>query len=441
MNASWRAWTGFLAVATLAVVTFPSVAAAAGYLEPPISREFFGQFDGRTYELCKGRFVGRTTTGNYRVPYELTRLLHPEEGNRSVLLELPHYRLGCTWARDYGLSEVLFGRMGVQHASVGYSTAYADTPPQTGRFLFLTPRPGDPDPLYIMGGKRDEGGRTDDEILVDFAKALRDDPLAQVLLGTVERVYASGVSDSSYPLKRILNGGFGVFDLSIISGTDSTLNPQDAMDVGKVTGKVIVRESELEVVTWRAALLRDRHDHPSMYREYEVAGAPHSTDVPCLAPGFPLAFLFTSPTSPIDWAPIERALLLAGDRWVRLGEEPPPSVALEGAGNRVVRDALGNATGGVRLPAVELGEATFKVGFVGTVNNPRSIGNAGFYQDFDSYFRDFGEATHDLVRAGFLLPQDARALIERAKLSPPNTFTQNYLDKALWDAACGRKNE
>jgi hypothetical protein len=103
-----------------------------------------------------------------------------------------------------------------------------------------------------------------------------------------------------------------------------------------------------------------------------------------------------------------------------------------------VRDALGNATGGVRLPAVELEEATFTfamVGLVGTVKNPRSIGDAGFYQDFNSYFRGFGEATRELVSAGFILPQDARTLNERAKLSKPNTFTQNYLDKTLWDSA------
>ena len=109
-----------------------------------------------------------------------------------------------------------------------------------------------------------------------------------------------------------------------------------------------------------------------------------------------------------------------------------------------MRDALGNATGGVRLPAVELEEATFTfamVGLVGTVKNPRSIGDADFYQNFNSYFRDFGEATRDLVRAGFLLPQDASALVERAKLSRPNTFTQNYLDKALWDSACGKKKD
>ena len=454
MNASWRAWTGFLAVATLAVVTVPSVAAAAGYIEPPISCEFFGQFDGRTYQVCKGRFVGQTSTGSYRVPYELTVLQDPEEGHRTVLLELPHYRLGGTTGRDYVAGELLFGRVGGQHASVGYSTAYANTsytPPWTGRFLFLKPRQDGPDPLYINGGVVElepTGGRTDDEILVDFAKALRDDPLAHELLGTVERVYASGVSDSSTPLKRILYGGSGVFDLSYLSGTGTSDNPQDAMDAGKVTGKVIVRESERDVVAAAAAQLRDRHNHPNLYREYEVAGGAHGTDAPCLPPGYPLAPSFASPTSPIDWAPIDRALLIAGDRWVRLGKEPPPSLALERDPdtNIIVRDDLQNARGGVRLPAIELSEATFTFepgfpGLKGVVKDPRSIGDAGFYRDFSSYFRDFGGAARDLVSAGFLLPQDASALVERAKLSRPNTFTQNYLDKALWDSACGKKKD
>lgn len=112
MNASWRAWTGFLAVATLAVVTVPSVSAAAGYLEPPISCEFFGQFDGRTYQVCTGRFAGQTNTGGYRVPYELTVLQDPAEGHHTVLFELPHYRLGGTGGRDYVVGELLFGRMG-----------------------------------------------------------------------------------------------------------------------------------------------------------------------------------------------------------------------------------------------------------------------------------------------------------------------------------------
>ncbi|MFI6010003.1 hypothetical protein ACIBAG_14465 [Streptomyces sp. NPDC051243] len=80
-----------------------------------------------------------------------------------------------------------------------------------------------------------------------------------------------------------------------------------------------------------------------------------------------------------------------------------------------------------RLPFVELGEARFVAGFIGSYDNVRTMRQLGF-SGHQAYASAFADKLRDYRRAGFLLPQDARDMSRRAGLCPPSTFTQTYRD-------------
>ena len=105
-----------------------------------------------------------------------------------------------------------------------------------------------------------------------------------------------------------------------------------------------------------------------------------------------------------------------------------------------MRDAKENALGGIRHPALQVGEARFMASvnrpisnapgatwpLFGGYENIRSIGGADFFKDFGQYVKAFDDAVKSLSRAGFLLKEDEKELTGRAKMRPQSTFTQNY---------------
>src|ERR671910_3677914 len=191
---------GGAAVGLLVLPAFPSTASAAGKLQPPLKTSSLGKFGGVKYVQYDGLFVGKTSTGNYRVPYRISTPANPRLANRStVLVEPPHFALS-TYLREGWLGRpFLFGR-GFLHASVGYSTT------TSGPFVYRILDPA-AQGVFIDGGAVDGNGRTDDEIIVDFARALRSDRVARGLLGQGARRYLAGFSDSADPVKRIVTSG------------------------------------------------------------------------------------------------------------------------------------------------------------------------------------------------------------------------------------------
>src|SRR3712207_3380599 len=170
-----------------------------------IKRSPLGTFGGVQYVQYDGFFVGKTSTGDFRVPYRISAPANPGPaiGNNTVLVEPPHNAAGAYLREGYLGMPFLFGR-GFLHATVGYSMATPDT--FAGRILNLDPAAQG---VFINGGVvlPEENGRTDDEIVVDFARALRSDPLARALMGPVARCYLAGFSDSADPVKRIVASG------------------------------------------------------------------------------------------------------------------------------------------------------------------------------------------------------------------------------------------
>ena len=408
------------------VVALPAPSAfAGGKLTPPKQASSLGTFNGIAYVQYDGSFVGRTSTGNYRVPYRLSAPADPQMGNRTVLVEPPHFAIDDL-LRDWWLGRPFLFERGFLHASVGYSTAtFADGETITNRIL-------DPEAegVFIHGGRAlpGENGRTDDQIVTDFARALGTDKVARRLLGPVRRRHLTGASDSASTTDRIVAAGLaeGIFGLEVAYTSDAVTDPQEAVADGTYSGKVIAVQSEFE---WPFARDdEDRGESPDAYRHFVVPGTPHVPDGLC--PG-----RFSNMTTPASWAPAARAHFEQGHRWVTSNAAPPPStrlattgdgsIARDSAGNALLVDIAGNEA--PRLPYVELGEATFATGFLGTYEPqpPPTITDLGFASHAD-YLAAFEAAVDDQVEAGYMLDADAQAILGRAALSPPATFTENY---------------
>jgi hypothetical protein len=419
-----------LVLATGALFT-PAIAAAAGGLWPPTSVTQLGTFGKIAYVQYDGIFEGQTSTGTYRVPYRITAPADPKRANRTVLVEPPHF-FGGILGLDVWLGRDFLLSGGFVHASVGYSTAS----PEGGNMRILDPSVPD---VFINGGVIlndgngvPENGRTDDEIIADFARALVVDANAQAMIGRVDRRYLTGVAESSGPVDRLITSGraAGVFDFALPYITGGDL--QAALSAGRYGGKLIVVNSELEGTS---AELVDRGVAPGQYRFYAVAGAPNIPDSlmpPAVNPG--------SKTTPVSYRPELRAHFLQGDSWVQKGTAPPPSNHLktsDGAtldrdtsGNALSVDASGNAV--PRLPFVELGEAHYIVdpalfGPVGSYDNVKKIADLGL-DNKPAYRQAFDKALKDYLNAGYILKEDADAMSRRAALCPGQTFTETYRD-------------
>src|SRR5918994_2309248 len=168
---------GGASLGLLALPAFPSTASAAGKLQPP-SKTSLGTFNGVEYFQYAGLFAGKTSTGKYSVPYRISAPANPRSASRgTVLVEPPHFAQGTYLRESYLGRPFLFGEdRRFLHASVGYSTTF-------NRILDPTAKG-----VFINGGVVDGNGRTDDQIIVDFARALRSDP-ARAPIGPATRRY------------------------------------------------------------------------------------------------------------------------------------------------------------------------------------------------------------------------------------------------------------
>ena len=154
-----------LALAAAALLA-PSLAAADGALGHPTTRTSVGTFGGIAYVQYDGIFEGQTSTGAYRVPYRISapENFEPRKPDRRRRATSRRHR-ALARSSVYLRRDFLFSR-GFVHAGIGWSTV--------GTRILDPSVPG----TFIEGGFRQFGGNTDDEIIVDFARALAVDPNA-----------------------------------------------------------------------------------------------------------------------------------------------------------------------------------------------------------------------------------------------------------------------
>ena len=178
-----------------------------------------------------------------------------------------------------------------------------------------------------------------------------------------------------------------------------------------------------------------------LVRTYEVAGAAH-IDAESDALGrpfleqdlnrsdyFPPGFCPPVTNTPLRQSGSASALLIALDRWARLGDEPPPSLYIslldDGMGNLSIDfDADGNARGGVRPPTLDVPAGTyiarpvpfapcFLLGDYVPFDTATLIDR---YGDGDEFLRQMQAAVDAAIDAGYLLPYDGDVVMTDAAL-------------------------
>lgn len=427
----------FILLITAVSITGAARVQAATFLEATSTP--FGTFNGVEYLRYTGRFQGVTSLGAYDVPFEIVAPADLSEGNGSVLFEPPHWFFPPVGRDFYIGRDLIFGR-GISYASVGFGT---------DAFNILDPAV--PAPVIAGSVIEDPGilkfaGTSDEEILIQFAEALRHDPVPLQILRSVKRVYAYGVSRSADILVETQLAITGtesadIFDLTFLHNPSWEVTfpvpglPGGNFDLtgGEYTppedvGRVMILLAEGDLLAFDAEQFEQAINVPG-YRVYEVSGAAHLPTI----------------DNPLDHGAVLRSIFVAGDQWARYGIEPPVSVLIDaapegeidpvyGVETGIARNFDGNALGGIRLPNHKVGLAwyvasdpatsTLGIPFLGPLTGsnvslacvPRAgaAGDQPRFGDHGQYVSAFVHQANALVSQGYLLPKDAESMKEAA---------------------------
>jgi hypothetical protein len=393
-----------------------------------------GTFAGIDYVQYSGRFQGSTSLGEFDVPFEWMTPADPQAGNGIVIVEPSHFTLG-PGVRDAILTRrALFGRR-FSHATVGFGSNGLNVLDPTAAPIVIgghpVENPGAPRPNPV----------SDLDIIVQFAQALKADAFAEARLGPVDRLYATGVSQTSSALESILLGpdGPGLFDMTqlVVSLWEPDFaapanfpNTSGTFALPDGLGKVLFVLTEGDLLISNAEQYLNSLDNPDS-RIYVIAGGAHQPLTGALGIRDQLPF----EANGLDWTPVVRASFVAGDRWARFGEMPPADRVLEstdeidpvyGTVTGIARDENLNALGGVRLPDVEVGRFRYIAsvpefellpglpGLVGAEADLECVPAPGGGQRFRfpaEYHWRTASQTMALFEQGLLLRGDAIAMI------------------------------
>lgn len=188
----------------------------------------------------------------------------------------------------------------------------------------------------------------------------------------------------------------------------------------------LVVQTETDVLGRMRSLPARQPDGP-MLRTWEVAGTAHADKFQIDA--FEHFLSCPTPVNRGQQVYVLRAGLRALERWARGGEPPPagePLQVTEGAGEqRYALDALGNALGGVRTPAVDAavqrlsGSAPEGASLVcqlfGSTTPVPPEALARRWSSRAEYLAAYEAATAATVAAGFAVPEDGQALLSESR--------------------------
>jgi hypothetical protein len=284
------------------------------------------------------------------------------------------------------------------------------------------------------------------DIYTQVAQALREPGAIDALGGLApERLLAVGESQSAYALTTYVDGVQPLtraFDGFLVHSRGSAAaplgRPGDGVDMAGTIGgpptrirtdgdaPVLVLESETDVLGF-LGYFAARQPDSERFRLWEVAGAAHA-DAFLLGPA---AGLFDC-GGPINAGPMHfvvKAALRSLDRWVRTGEAPPEAPRLEiddrGASSTFVRDADGNARGGIRAPQVDVPVAALSgeprqstsviCALLGSTQPFSDARLAELYPSADDYLAAYEAAAAAAIEAGFVLEDDRDALLADAQ--------------------------
>ncbi len=406
-----------------------------GYVE----EEYFIEGSANRYVTPQGATGTVADTGHpYRSRVIVRRPRSASAFNGTVIVEwnnvTPGHDLDIDWlqSHDYWMRRG-YAWVGVSAQRVGVEALRAWNPRRYGT-------------LDVTHGGSLKGDELSYDLFGQVGRAIRAGAARNGvrLLGDlrVEQVFATGHSQSASRLAVYVNAVHPlapVFDAVVVHGGGDRIRE----DLGRV--KVWKLLAETDVLSRQASL---RQPDTANFRLWEVAGTSH-VDQQFVAssrrlaarddrpPGRPAPATSPAPPSPCDRPPyshvpfhhVMNAAFEHLRRWVKDGTAPPsaPPIDTETAGPPavVVRDARGNARGGIQLAAhavptgintgANSGPGFCRLNGSHVDLSPEIL--AGLYPTHDAYVAAVREAVARNLAAGYILQEDAAATVAAAEAS------------------------
>ena len=394
--------------------------AAMGYVE----EEYFIEGTANRYDTAVPLGTNGTVVQSglpYRTRIIVRRPASPAKFNGTVLAEWQNVTAGYDLDAMWGASFEHVMRSGYVWVGVSAQRVGVQAPPN-GLAQWSPTRYGTLDVTA-------NGQVTDDALSYDiFAQAVQAlrQPVGVRPLGplSAQRVFAIGASQSAGRLQVFINA------LHPLIG-----DPVDAYMLyiggGRVRSDLTVPIFKLISETDVPVQVAARQPDTPRFRYWEVAGTSHSGRRTVLNSRPLLARDGVAPTTgdcefpPYPRVPVQHVTNAAFDhmvRWVRDGVEPPTAALVATEGAVIQRDARGNALGGIRLAEFDVATA---------LNSGANTGAAfcrlyGTYQPFtqevidalypthSAYVAPVFAQTHANVRAGYVVPEDAKRTLSVA---------------------------
>ena len=369
--------------------------------------------------------VTPSTTAPYKTRILVRRPVDPAKFNGTVVVEWLNVTAGFDTSPDWSFERTELMRRGF--AWVGVSAQFVGIEGTGGFFPGLKTF----DPVRY-GTLSHPGDIYSYDMYSQAGHLLRHPQGINPLAGLdVDHLMADGESQSASRMTTYVNAiapvakvydaflihsrASGASSLSL-SGPGATM-PNPTFIRTDISTPVLVVESENDVIRNLPA----RQGDSSRYRLWEMAGTSH-VDAYALGPA---AIAFLNCDKPVNSGPGHYIMHTAIRRlwkWMRHPSSPPPSSPLitVDAQGAIVRDALGNALGGIRTPEVDVPIATLSgvgntpSGFCGlfgvtTPFMPQQLTN--LYGTQVNYTFRFVVATARMLDSKFLLTDDAVDMI------------------------------
>ena len=262
----------------------------------------------------------------------------------------------------------------------------------------------------------------------------------------VEQVIAHGASQSAawlltyfdavHPLVGLFDGFLPAAHFGSASPLAEGIDPPEHVQFRSDSDTpVLVMNTENEA----AAYAPSRQPDTETFRLWEYTGLNHTGGIPGeetlialsqreFGLEYPPPASCDRPLSSVEGRYIYAAATVAIDNWVRTGEAPTPGERIAIVDGEVARDEHGIAVGGIRIPPVAVPTST-----LGAPNGERADTQcflqgyelpfdaatvAELYPDREQYLDEVQAVGDELVERGHLLPESARAELDRAADNP-----------------------